>query len=95
VSIHINMSLTSDSVGVNFFICIVCFSFQLKFFPKRQKVSVFKMRLGRMTSTISGDFSTGKSKELAARTSGSAHSLCQELALQIVKCSLLNIILIA
>lgn len=40
-------------------------------------------------------FSTGKSKELAARRSGSAYSLCQETALQIVKYSLLSITLVS
>lgn len=61
----------------------------MKLFQKRQNLSVLKMRLGRINSMEYEHFSTGKSKELAARTSGSAHSLCQNTALQIVKRSLL------
>lgn len=48
-----------------------------------------------MNSTMSGHFSTGKSKELAVMTSASALSLCQDIALQIEKCILLNITLIS
>lgn len=51
--------------------------------------------LGRMNSDMSEHFGTSENKELAATGSGSVHSLCQEAALQIVKCSPLNMTLIS
>lgn len=94
VSIHVNMNLTLTLVGWNFFYILFAF-LVIEVLSKKAKVSVLWTRLGRMNSTMSGHFSTGKSKELAVMTSASALSLCQDIALQIEKCILLNITLIS